>query len=162
MGTLGTRIYNFFQTGQDTNDNPGNRAYAVEDCSLRALPMEDIWLHRKPVDNSRVVRAVNPDDNLTSLKALGSAAVGMALLIGLLLPSAYNLMAGYRIHQLQQEKTGLVTEKAALETERARLLSPSELAKAAKQQDFHAAPDRVVLLNPNLDSSFAMNVKVGK
>ena len=110
MGTLGAKFIKLFQTGQD--DPPSMFRAAAEDCSLRALPMEDIWLFRKPMDNSRVVRAVNPDDNLASLKALGSAALGMTLLIGLLMPSAYNLMAGYRIHQLQQEKSSLMTEKA--------------------------------------------------
>ena len=159
MATLGARFIKLFQTGHDASDQPGSFRAAAADCSLRALPMEDIWLYRKPLDNSRVVRAVNPDDNLASLKALGSAAVGMVLLIGLLLPSAYNLMAGYRIHQLQQEKLTLNTEKASLETEKARLLSPVELAKAAKKQSFQAAPERVILLSPNLDASFAMNVK---
>ena len=85
----------------------------------------------------------------------------MLLLIGLLLPSAYNLMAGYRIHQLQESTQKLSAEKVALETEMARLLSPHELAKAAGKQHFSpAVSDRVILLNPaNLDAHYAMNFK---
>ena len=160
MSMLATKFKQFFNAYE--SEGSGMPYYADEDCQLRALPMEDIWIFRKNLDNSRVVRANNPDDNLSSYKAVGGAAVGMALLIGLLLPSAYNLMAGYRIHQLQQEKLSLVTEKASLDSERAQLLSPHELAKTAQKQSFQPAPERVVLLNPNLDASFAMNVKNSK
>ena len=156
MSILASKFKKFFQAYE--SESSGLPYYADADCQLRALPMEDIWVFRKNLDNSRVVRANNPDDNLSSLKAIGGAALSMAFLIGLLLPSAYNLMAGYRIHQLRQEKQNLVTENASLETERAQLLSPHELAKKAKKQSFQPAPERVVLLNPNLDASFAMNL----
>lgn len=160
MSMLATKFKKFFQAYE--SEGLGSPYYIDADCQLRALPMEDIWVFRKNLDNSRVVRANNPEDNLSSLKALGGAAVGLALLIGLLLPSAYNLMAGYRIHQLRQEKQNLATENASLESERAQLLSPHELAKTAKKQSFQPAPDRIVLLNPNLNASFAMNLKSQK
>ena len=163
MTKLANKLFNkVFPASHATSELPcTSRAATEEYYELRALPMEDILVFRKNLDNSRVVRAVNPNDNLANLKGLGSAFVCMAMLIGLLLPSAYNLMAGRRIHQLEESKRKLASEHVALETERAYLLSPQVLAKAAEKQHFStAATDKVIPLNStNLDSRFAMNFK---
>ena len=160
MTILANRFFKkVFQASHAASELPRTaRAAPDEFFELRALPMEDIWIFRKNLDNSKVVRAVNPRDNLSNLKGLGSAFLCMIMLIGLLLPSAYNLMAGYRIHQLEESKKKLGSEKMALETERAHLLSPHVLAKEADKQRFSpAASDRVIILNPvNLDSHYAM------
>lgn len=163
MKTLANKLFGkMIPASLATSELPRTARAATEDYyQLRALPMEDIWVFRKNLDNSRVVRAVNPNDNLANLKGIGRAFISMMMVIGLLLPSAYHLMAGRRIHQLEESKLKLLTEQKSLETERAYLLSPQVLAKAAEHQHFTtAATEKVIPLNSvNLDSHLAMNFK---
>src|SRR6476620_7100874 len=69
---------------------------------LRQLPNEDIYLYTKRIDNSRVVRQADPGANAHGWKVLGGASIAAMLLICVLLPSAYGLMAGYQLHSLEQ------------------------------------------------------------
>ena len=54
------------------------------------------------------------------------------LLIGVLLPSAYGLLAGYQIQTLRQEAQRLATEQASLELQEAKLLSPARMEELAR------------------------------
>ena len=58
------------------------------------------------------------------------------LLIGVLLPSAYGLMAGYSIQSLRREGQRMDADQASLELQEAGLLSPSRIQELAKQQQF--------------------------
>jgi len=80
------------------------------------------------------------------------------VLIAMLLPSAYGLMAGYQLSQLQLENQKLQTERARLDVQEARMLSAERLQELAKIQDFiDPAPERTVYLEPKNDKSLAMN-----
>ena len=57
----------------------------------------------KRIDNSRVVRAGRSAGARDCWKLIGSVVAAAVLLIGVLLPSAYGLLAGYQIQSLRQE-----------------------------------------------------------
>src|SRR5262245_59747795 len=63
---------------------------------LRAFANEDIYFFVKRIDNSRVVRQADPKAGGVCWRMIGSVGVAALLLIGVLLPSAYGLLAGYQ------------------------------------------------------------------
>lgn len=157
MATLANIFTRFMEAGAAVETAPETRA-DHSDYRLRALPNEDVYFFVKRIDNSRVVREADPGARAKSWKFLGGACVSAALLIGMLLPSAYGLIASYQMHTLEQEHQRLVTERAALEMEEAKLVGPQRLEELAKQQQFiDPTPERVVYLPSKTDASLAMN-----
>lgn len=123
---------------------------------LRALPNEDIYFFVKRIDNTRIVRQEDPRQRASCWKAIGGAGLAAIMLIGLLLPSVYNLLAGYQIHALQFERQRLLNDRANLVVEEARMLIPERLERMARTQHFvDPAPGAVVVLNPNADGTVA-------
>src|SRR5882724_1617278 len=123
----------------------------------------DIYFFVKRIDNRRVVRADDPGSGETCWKMIGSVAAAAVLLVGVLLPSAYGLLAGYQIQALKNEAKRLNIERAALELDEARLVSPERMERLAKEQQF-SDPDaqKVVYLESRDGSSVAMNRGQGK
>src|SRR5580658_955882 len=103
---------------------------------LRAFANEDILMYVKRIDNSRVVRAADPAARGRCWKLIGSVVGAAVLLIGVLLPSSYGLMAGFSIQSLRQEAQRLATDQASLELREAQMLSPQRMQELAKQQQF--------------------------
>ena len=133
------------------------RSEASDYCRLRALPNEDVYFYVKRLDNAKVVREADPQSRAKSLKLLGASCLAAVALIGTLLPSAYGLMAGYQLHNLQADRQKLITERATLELEEARLVSPERLQELAKMQKFiDPTPENVVYL-PGKGESLALN-----
>ncbi len=61
-----------------------------------------------------------------------------------------------QIEQLKGQQQRMVAERASLDLEEARLLSPEKLEELAKSQEFiDPAPDQVVFLPPLADGSLA-------
>jgi hypothetical protein len=80
------------------------------------------------------------------------------LLISVLLPSAYGLMAGYQIQSLRQEGERLGTEQTSLEVSEAQLLSPARMEELARLQQFIDPPaQKVVYLENAQAGTVAMN-----
>jgi cell division protein FtsL len=78
---------------------------------------------------------------------IGSVVAAAVLLIGVLLPNAYGLMAGFQIQSLKQRAQQLTNESASLELSEAKLLSPARMEELAKEQQFiDPAPQKVVYL----------------
>jgi hypothetical protein len=128
-----------------------------DDYKLRLLPNEDVYFFVKRIDNSRVVKQSDPRARARDWKVIGGASFAAAALIGVLLPGAYGLLAGYQLSQLQEERLRLNTERARLELEEARLVSAERLQELANIQQFvDPAPDKTVYL-PKSDSSLALN-----
>jgi cell division protein FtsL len=126
---------------------------------LRPLPSEDVYFYSKKIDNSRVVREADPAARRKAWKAgvKGFAAAG--LLILLLMPKALGMVAGYQVHLLAREHDKLVNERAVLELEEARLVSPGRLEQLARDLKLvNPDPKRVVVLNPKAESALALNV----
>ena len=120
---------------------------AQASARVRSFANEDILFYVKRIDNSRVVRQADPTARGRALKLAGSVFGAAVLLIGVLLPSAYGLLAGYQIQTLRQEGNRLATERASLELEESKLLSPARMEQLAREQQFiDPAPQKVVYL----------------
>jgi len=124
---------------------------------VRAFANDDIYFWVKRIDNSRVVRAADPRARGACWKLLGAVGISVVLLIGVLLPSAYSLMAGYQIQSLRDEAQRIETEKSALEMQEAQLLSPARMEELAKAQQFIDPPSQKVIYLDSKAGSLAMN-----
>ncbi|HUQ94321.1 MAG TPA: hypothetical protein VM120_21755 [Bryobacteraceae bacterium] len=134
------------------------RAQKLTDYRLRPFPNEDIAFHLKRIDNSRVIRQMDPQTPRVCWNMIGVAGASAVVLIGLLLPTAYRLMAGYQIEELKKDYGQLQSRKAEMELEEARLLSPERLAGLAKLQDFvDPEPGRVIHLDEPKNTEVALH-----
>lgn len=158
MATLAT-IYNRWIAAKNLSQAEAARAAASnEECRLRALANEDVYLFVKKIDNSRVIREADPRAREACWKAAATAGIVALLVIGVLLPSAYGLFAGYQIQALRQEGQRLENERAALELEETRLVTPSRIQQLAEQQKFvDPSPQKVIYLDPAESGSLALN-----
>jgi cell division protein FtsL len=142
----------------------GSSTGAAENAALlpavavRGFANDDIYFHVKRIDNTRVVRQADPKTRKVCWKMIGSVAAAAMLLIGVLLPSAYGLLAGYQIQTLKEEARRLANEQASLELEEAKLLSPERMEQLAREQQFSdPEPQRVVYLDSARGAAVAMN-----
>ena len=102
------------------------------------------------------MRESDPRARGTCWKLIGSVGAAVVLLIGVLLPSAYSLLAGYQIQSLKQEQTRLGTEQASLELQEAQLMSPARMEQLAREQQFIDPPSQKVIYLDNKGGSLAM------
>lgn len=164
MATLATVYSRLFTTGAERraaawktaprNTVPGR----TPSIPVRAFPNEDIYFFVKRIDNRRLVRQADPQARGECWKMIGSAGVAAMLLIGVLLPSAYGLLAGYQIQSLKEEGKRLATEQASLELQEAKLLSPARMEELARMQQFtDPEPQKVVYLDSKNRPAVAMN-----
>jgi len=127
---------------------------------VRVFANEDIYFFVKRIDNGRVVRQADPQAGGVCWKMIGSVGAAALLLIGVLLPSAYGLLAGYQIQSLKEEARRLAGQQASLELQEAKLLSPERMEELARIQQFiDPAPQKVVYLDSKDGSSLALNKK---
>lgn len=114
---------------------------------VRTFANEDVVFNVKRIDNSRLVRQADPVARGACWKMIGSVVAGAVVFIGILLPNAYGLLAGFQIQSLQQKAQQLADEGASLEVTEAKLLSPARMEELARQQQFiDPAPQKVVYL----------------
>jgi cell division protein FtsL len=113
-------------------------------------------MYRKTIDNSRVVRQADPQAGRQALKMIGSVTIAALMLICILLPGAYNLMAGYQLGKLKAQNTELRSEQAALEIQAEALSTPSRLLDLAAERKFQAEGQNIVFLERTDGSSVAM------
>lgn len=140
------------------NEAPRGSAKAKAAVPLRAFPNEDIYFFAKRIDNSRVVRQADPKAGGHCWKMIGSVGVAAMLLIGVLLPSAYGLLAGYQLQSLRDEARRLASQEASLEMQEAQLLSPARMEELARMQQFiDPEPQKVVYLDSKDGSAVALN-----
>jgi len=130
---------------------------------LRPLPAEDVYLHIKTFDNSQVVRLEDPAARGTCWKAIGATVASASMLIVLLLPSVFSLLAGYKLQRLEIEREDLAKQKSALILERTSLLTPQRLEEIARYQEMvDPAPQTVQYLAPSSSNKPAMALNVSK
>lgn len=144
MAKLATVMKKIFEPEDHRDEEP-----AGVDLSARvpAFANEDIYFYVKRIDNASIVREADPSARGTCWKLIGTVVAAVVLLIGVLLPSAYGLLAGYQIQSLRKEAQRLSTEQATLELAEARLLSPERMEELARAQHFiDPAPQTVVYL----------------
>ena len=140
-----------FTTANDAAGWPRTRVLDNEDpFEVPAFPNEDVFLFVKHIDNSRVLREGDPAERQICWRLIGSSFAFAVLMIALLLPSLNRLMAGYKIEALRQERQRLELDRASLELEETKLLSPARLEELARIQRFvDPAPEAVVYLDGN-------------
>jgi hypothetical protein len=154
MATL-ANIFNNFVGAKALEGETADFRTRCDEYRLRALPNEEVFVYVKRIDNSRIVRTADPKDRAANLKVLTGAGFAGLALIALLLPSAWTYMAGYELGQLQKENQQLVTERARLELDEARLVSARNLQELA--DDFVAPAGDQTQYLPKPDTSLALN-----
>jgi hypothetical protein len=123
---------------------------------IRPFANEDIYFYAKHIDNSSVIRAVDPASERASWKMIGTAAMAAIFLIMVLVPKGYGVLDGYKMQTLREEQHKLVGERDALDLEEASLMSPERMAVLAKQQQFvDPTSDRIVYLDGVRDAEMA-------
>ena len=125
---------------------------------LRALPHENVFLYRKAIDNSRLVREPDPKSRGACWSAIGVAGIVVALLVGVLAPRVADTLSGYKLQSLRAEEQRLLDERRTLELAVAERLSPEHLAKLAGRQNLMTPKSGQVLRldGDKPDSSIAM------
>jgi hypothetical protein len=102
------------------------------------------------------VRQADPASERAGWQMIMGAAAAAVLLIGVLMPKGYGVLAGYTIQRLQAEQAKLKADEAFLAGEEASLMSPARMATIAKQQQYIDPPeDHIVHLNGSNDATFA-------
>ena len=149
MATLAT-IFDRFLAAKNL-EQPAPRARAWEEADpfeVPAFPNEDVFFYVKRIDNSRVQRETDPAARRVCWRMIGSTCAIATLLMGFFLPTLYGLVAGYRLEQLRQERARLDLDRAGLELEESKLMSPARLEELARMQRFiDPAPQKVVYLD---------------
>jgi hypothetical protein len=158
MATLASVLSKYFARAVERADAPVHSGDTS--TRLRNFANEDIYFYVKRIDNSRVARENDPGASQVQFKMIGSAVVAVGLLLFVLMPSAYSLLAGYQVEELRQERTRLLGERAELELDEAALLSPARMQELARMQKFvDPEPATVVYLNAPGDAEFAKATK---
>lgn len=155
MATLADVWSRMFAQGME---RAGDAARGIDSATrVRPFANEEILFFVKRIDNSRVVRAADPAARGRCWKLIGSVVGATVLLIGVLLPSAYGLMAGYSVESLRREGQRLDTDQASLELREATLLAPARMQELARQQQFVDPPPAKVLYLEGAEGSLALN-----
>jgi len=124
---------------------------------LRALPNDDLLFYVKRIDNSRLVRAADPQARGACWSAIGGACVLLALLTSAFFPSVASTIAGYKLEGLRAEERRLLAELRNLDLQQAELLSPARLDKLAKASNLVTPSSRQVIhLDAKGDATVAM------
>ena len=132
----------------------------VDVYQLRPLPYEAFLYVKNDFNNHHVVRQADPTAGRSAWKAIGSSCIAAALLIALLLPNAYRLLAGYQISRLKQEREQYSNVLRTLDSQEASLVKMDRLYEVARtkgyapptrdQVQYSQAKDAVARLEKNL------------
>ena len=128
----------------------------VDPFEVPPFPNEDVYFYVKRIDNARVLRESDPAARKVCWRLIGTSFAVAVVVIGLLLPTLYGLIAGYRMEALRQERQRLDLHRASLELSEAKLLSPARLEELARIQQFiDPAPQKVVYLDNKSEQKLA-------
>jgi hypothetical protein len=124
---------------------------------LRSLPMDDVMIYCKRIDNSRLVREADPRAGGACWTVIGAACLVLAFFTGVLAPNVANTVAGYKLEALRVESLTLANERRTLELQEAQLLSPERLDLLARGRNLVTpSANQVVHLDNKADSKVAM------
>ena len=161
MATLANIFNQFIGAGSVADAAPRSVTWETsEECKLRALPNEDVYLFSKRIDNSRVIRQADPRARARDWKFVGGGTLAaMARSSSCLLPSAYGLMAGYQFSQLQIENQKLHNRAVPARSAGGSLRSAPSVCRNSRRCRTSSTPasERTVYLEPKNDKSLALN-----
>lgn len=125
---------------------------------LRPFANEDVFFYKKRIDNSGVVRQSDPKQNDSAWRLVAGMSTAAIVFIGILIPGAYDLAAGYELQKLRKQASDLNSEQARLELQAAGLLTPERIEALAREQQFTDPPaESLVFLNTKDTSAVAQN-----
>ncbi len=101
----------------------------------RPLPNDDIFIHVKTIDNSRLVKAPDPRAKAECWSTIGAVCALAAVLVTTLVPGVASITAGYSVQALKQDRQKLLDERRTLEVEEAGLRRQQVLEQVAKDQN---------------------------
>lgn len=161
MGTMASLV-DWITTATGVRDD--TRVAALhgdeQEFQLRALPNEEVYFYVKEVDNSRIMPRPDLKAAGACWRYIGLACVTVMALVAILLPIAYHHLAGYRIHELKQQRERLLRERADLDAQESALLSPARLSElAVYQQLVDPAPTTALSLAPAAEGALALKRK---
>ena len=114
-------------------------------AATRPLPMEDVCFFVKTIDNSRLVRVVDPHSRRECWGLVGVVSAAFVLALLYIGPALAMLRAGYRVQDLKREHEALVQEGRQLQVQEARLRDPQRIYGIARRLNLDApAPEQVV------------------
>lgn len=131
MASLAT-IVNRFVGVRELVDAPPAVWTRTESPRLRPIANEDVYLFVKRIDNSTVIRAVDPLARRARSRTVATGFVAALLVIAGLVPAAYNTMAGFTIQNLRQEQQNLQQQNTVLDLQEAKLLNYTHLEQLSK------------------------------
>jgi hypothetical protein len=147
MASLATFV-NRFVGVRDLADVPSAIWTRTDSPRLRPLANEDVYLFVKRIDNSSVIRAIDPAARRARGNSMATGFAAAMLVIAGLVPTAYNITAGFTLQHLRQEQAQLEQQRAKLETAEAKLLSPDRLRQLAKNLKMaESAPQQMQTLD---------------
>jgi len=153
LANIYSRIVDRSPVGEDPQT-----ALAPGFAKLRPFANEDVLFFIKRIDNGGLVRQADPEARGSAWKLIAGVCAASVLVIGILLPGAYDLMAGYEIQKLRADVAKLRAEQSALDIQEAQLLTPARIEALAREQQFtDPAPHSVVFLDPKDPSAVAEN-----
>lgn len=106
----------------------------------RPLPMEDVFLYVKPIDNSGVKRPVDPADKKAWLRTVGSLTVLLLLLVLALGPRAWLRHSGYNQAELTDTRLELLEIERHLQVRHAQLTDLRRVGRVAAAMGLVAPP----------------------
>jgi hypothetical protein len=147
MATLATFVNRFVGVRELADVSPAVWT-RTELPRLRPIANEDVYLFVKRIDNTTVVRAVDPAASLARSRSMMTGFVAAMLVIAGLVPTAYNTTAGFTVQQLRGEQAQLQQQMTKLNAAEAQLVSLDRLQQLAKTLKMsQPAPQQVETLD---------------
>lgn len=131
MASLGTLV-NRFVGVRELAEAPSAIWTRTESPRLRPLANEDVYLFVKAIDNGNVVRVVDPVARRARGNTMATGFIAAMLVIAGLVPTAYNIMAGFTIQHLLADQAKLEAEHVRLEAAEGDLLNADRMRALAK------------------------------
>lgn len=137
----GVFFYDGVAAGREVRAGLSRRSAAV-----RPLPMEDLCFFAKSIDNSRLVRVVDPRSPRECLGLVACLSAVFLLAVLYIVPSLLLLRAGYRVETLKKENDALVESNRQLQVKEAELRDPQRIYSIARGKLglSEPAPEQVV------------------
>jgi len=140
-GPPGDRFfYDGVAAGRDVRAGLARRAAAN-----RPLPLEELCFFVKPIDNSRLVRVVDPHSRRECLGLVVCVSAVFCLALLYVLPYLAILRTGYRTEEQKKEYEVLAANNRQLQIREAKLRDPRRIQSIARGLGLQvAAPQQVV------------------
>ena len=146
MATLATFVNRFVGIRELADVSPAIWT-RTEAPRLRPIANEDVYFFVKRIDNTAVVRAMDPAARKARSRSMMTGFIAAMLVIAGLVPTAYNTTAGFTLQHLREERTQLRQQKAKLDASEAQLVSLDRLQQLAKKLNMsEAEPQQVQTL----------------